>query len=418
MNKAILSCTAAACFATGYLLLAGPLDPPSGPVASTFKTLTEVEPRIAITETNTPGDADSLFRITQPGSYYLTGNVTGVEGKHGIEIAAGNVSIDLGGFSLLGVPGSGSLRGITTDGLRSHLIIRNGTVTNWGSDGINLNAGGIGANILIEQIVAAANGGYGMLAGNNVAVRGCVARVNGEAGIHCNSNSTIVNCSSWLNTGDGIRAGNGASVADCTAGDNGGTGIQAGLASAIANCSVLRSGNFGIYASSGSSVTGCAVRESFSDGINASGSVITDCSVIGSVNDGIDGGTGSTISGCTVVGCGGDGIDVNLACTVRENTCRGNGTGDGIGAGIYASQHDSRIEGNACTDNEVGIHVDGVGNIIVRNTCSGNDVNFDFFGSNRFGTIVDITLQGPAPVYGDAAASTLTTTDPWANFAH
>ncbi|MCH8150310.1 MAG: hypothetical protein IH987_20420, partial [Planctomycetes bacterium] len=38
---------------------AGNLNPPSGPVTPTMKTLTEVEPRIAINATNTPGDASS-----------------------------------------------------------------------------------------------------------------------------------------------------------------------------------------------------------------------------------------------------------------------------------------------------------------------------------------------------------------------
>ena len=51
----------------------GPLAPP-GAAAPTTKTLDQVEPRIAINSTNTPGDADSLYKITQPGSSYLTGN--------------------------------------------------------------------------------------------------------------------------------------------------------------------------------------------------------------------------------------------------------------------------------------------------------------------------------------------------------
>lgn len=55
---------------------AGDLNPPAGPVSPTHKTLTEIEPRTAISMANTPGDADSLFKITQPGSYYLTGNIT------------------------------------------------------------------------------------------------------------------------------------------------------------------------------------------------------------------------------------------------------------------------------------------------------------------------------------------------------
>jgi hypothetical protein len=70
---------------------AGPLNPPAGPVAPTPGP----EPRIAINSTNTPGDADSTFRIAQPGSYYLTGNVSGQNARIGIEIATGGVTLDL-----------------------------------------------------------------------------------------------------------------------------------------------------------------------------------------------------------------------------------------------------------------------------------------------------------------------------------
>src|SRR5690606_18106937 len=86
--------------------VAGPLNPPAGPVAPTHKTLTEVEPRTPINAANTPGDADSVYRIFQPGSYYLTGNIVGQAGKRGIEIASSNVTLDLNGFALQGVPGS------------------------------------------------------------------------------------------------------------------------------------------------------------------------------------------------------------------------------------------------------------------------------------------------------------------------
>ncbi|HEX8877066.1 MAG TPA: hypothetical protein VF777_09980 [Phycisphaerales bacterium] len=62
--------------------LAGPLSPPDGPVMSTGKTLTEVEPRIALTLANTPGDTigsgdatPSFFKSTSHGSYYLTGKL-------------------------------------------------------------------------------------------------------------------------------------------------------------------------------------------------------------------------------------------------------------------------------------------------------------------------------------------------------
>src|SRR4029077_17462440 len=74
----------------------GSLTPPGAP-APTMKTLAQIEPRIEINATNPPGDADSSFKITQPGSYYLTGNLTGVASKHGIKIAANDVTLDLMG---------------------------------------------------------------------------------------------------------------------------------------------------------------------------------------------------------------------------------------------------------------------------------------------------------------------------------
>src|SRR5262245_60152694 len=107
-NRSIVLGAAAAIGAIAAITLgvSGPLDPPAGPVGPTYKTLAEVEPRVAISAATTPGDADSVFRIGQSGSYYLTGNVTGISGKAGIEIAVGGVTVDLMGFELAGVPGS------------------------------------------------------------------------------------------------------------------------------------------------------------------------------------------------------------------------------------------------------------------------------------------------------------------------
>src|SRR5678809_1013800 len=97
-------------FLSSFLLLPsaipqGSLTPPGAP-APTMKTLDQLQPRIPVNATTTPGDATSVFKITQPGSYYLTGNIAGVAGKHGIYVTTGNVTLDLMGFDLVGVAGS------------------------------------------------------------------------------------------------------------------------------------------------------------------------------------------------------------------------------------------------------------------------------------------------------------------------
>ena len=62
-----------------------------------MKTLDQVEARTIINAANTPGDANNTFIISQAGSYYLTGNITGESGKNGISIQAEDVTLDLNG---------------------------------------------------------------------------------------------------------------------------------------------------------------------------------------------------------------------------------------------------------------------------------------------------------------------------------
>ena len=57
-----------------------------------MKTLSQIEPRTPI--------SSLPFTISQSGSYYLSTNLTGVSGLHGIYIATGNVTLDLTGFTI------------------------------------------------------------------------------------------------------------------------------------------------------------------------------------------------------------------------------------------------------------------------------------------------------------------------------
>src|SRR5436190_21193357 len=108
MNTHLLSIRAvvlAAAFilrTSSFLLAQGPLTPPGAP-APTMKTLDQIEPRTPISALP--------FTIGAPGSYYVTGNLTGVAAQHGITINADNVTLDLGGFERAG-PGSGVTTGI------------------------------------------------------------------------------------------------------------------------------------------------------------------------------------------------------------------------------------------------------------------------------------------------------------------
>ncbi|MEK6644895.1 MAG: hypothetical protein AABZ08_13410 [Planctomycetota bacterium] len=345
---------AAVLVAGAWFATAGDLNPPVGPVTPTYKTLTEVEPRTAVSATNTPGDADSLFKITQRGSYYLTGNVTGVVGKHGIEIVASGVTLDLNGFDLLGI--AGSLDGVsTTVASLTNLAVINGSVRNWGDEGIDL-AINSPANCRVAGLLASGN------AGNGIAI--------GQGG-------TASNCSAYLNGVNGILVGNGCTVTHCSAYQNTGSGIITGSGCTVAVCSVRLNSLVGI----------------------------------------------SVVASCTVVDCSAqsntlDGIACISACIIRSNTCSVNGNGAGDGAGINAVSNDNRIEGNNCTGADRGIDIDSSGNIVIKNTCSGNAINWVIVANNVCGPILDRTAPASAAISGNSAVDSTGSTHPNANFSY
>ena len=376
----ITTLSALALLATGGLLFAGPINPPAGPVASTFKTLSEVEPRTAINATNTPGDATSLFKITQPGSYYLTGNITGVVGKHGIAIAAGGsgVTLDLMGFDLVGVAGSLDGVSVTVVGL-TNIAVVNGSVRNWGDEGVDLASFGPTNNCRVEGVLASGNTGSGISAGNA---------------------STVTNCSAYLNTGNGISAVSGCTISNCSAYNNTGNGITTGSGCTVSNCSANQNTGTGIIVSSGSS-----------------SSTVSNCSAFQNAASGISVYIGGTAADCTARFNTLDGIVCNAACMIRGNTCSSNGF-NGDGANIHATAGANRIEGNTCTGADRGIDVDLAGNIIIRNTCSGNTTDWVIAANNVVGPILDRRVPASAAISGFSAPDSTGSTHPNANFSY
>lgn len=188
------------------------IAPPTGPIAESGRFGTRIE----INSQNTPGDANSVYRITTPGSYELTANVAVAAGITGIEIASSDVTIDLNGYAIQGFFGFGGTGIGTQDSPANNLffnvVIRNGSISTM-NNAINLNnsnGGGfvrtsgaliedINAGIVIRGIegdgiivrdctVHATRAGIG---GINASIRGCDVTLTSDA-----TNATAFNTSS------------------------------------------------------------------------------------------------------------------------------------------------------------------------------------------------------------------------------
>ena len=377
MHRTAIACTTVATLGLLAAAIAlGPLNPPGGPVSPSYKTLAEIEPRIAINAANTPGDANSSFRITQPGSYYLTANLQGVAGKDGIRIDVSGVTIDLCGFHVVGNGASGALVGIKVVGSNDRCIsVLNGTVRDWQSDGIDLSLNNTGGRI--EGVHAQNNGGTGISAGGSMAVVNCSAINNGANGIRSAQHSSLVNCATSSNGSNGFSLGQNVKLTRCSTSFNNGAGFSADL--------------------------GC---------------VLTDCASKSNDTYGYDLSDSCTISGCVAIFNTLDGIRCDSACSIRNNTLDRSGYLTGTGAGIRTSGSMNRIEGNNCTRADFGLYVTGPGNIIFGNTCSTNTQNFVISAGNVHGVIADRTAPGGAAIVGDSGAATAGTTDSHANFAY
>ena len=284
----------------------GPLNPPGSP-APAMKSLDQVEARIIVNATNTPGTSNALYRITASGSYYLTGDIIGVSGKHGIEIAATNVSLDLNGFSVIGVPGS--LIGIeATNGAAysaAGLRISNGAIAGWGGDGVNTFVAG--APAIFSGLNIKDNHGNGMTALQAV-ITDCIAHNN--------------------TSGYGIQ-GNQLNIFNCVARANSlGFGLFFG---SLLRGSMATGNSTGVDADSGSMVLNNTVRASTTIGINAHNNCRVAGNVVSTSGTGINvAAAGNEIEGNTLVNNSVGGLVLTSASAVRNliirNTAQGNGT--------------------------------------------------------------------------------------------
>lgn len=286
---------------------AGELEP-SAPPSSTMKTLDEVEPRMPIS--NLP------FTISQPGSYYLTGNLSST--ITGITINADNVTIDLMGYTMSGGTGNG----ISMDG-RSNVEISNGTVRGFTENGIyEGNADGVGHRVIRVRAVANGSSGIYLRSRANL-VQNCTATGNGGSGIHLSHVSEVSHNTVYDNDTYGIYTQAACSVSYNTVYDNQNTGIYVYVGSVVSYNSTTENGSYGIYAYSGSTVSHNTAYNNGSDGIYVYRSVVTDNTADSNGGNGIFAHTGSMAINNIADYNSGIGIIVGSG-TAKNNTARGN----------------------------------------------------------------------------------------------
>ena len=344
----------------------GSLTPPSAP-APAMKTLDQGEPRTPISSVP--------YTISEPGSYYLTTNLT-TTADYGVIIRASGVTLDLMGFAL---SGGGMNYGVFVDGATNRVVeavvVRNGAVKNF-HIGIRAeySLGGRFEQLAISDNISDGvyfYGRHGQCNGNTFA--NCSISGNGTYGVYLNGES-------------GQCAGN--TMADCTLSGNGSDGVyldgQSGQCdgNTLADCTLSGNGRYGVDLAgnssgqcNGNTISDCTIRENGDYGVYLYGNH-GQCA-------------GNTVADCTIQKNKERGIVLYFA---EGNRVEGNHvigqTGDGTTYGIYCSTT--------------------MDNLILRNTCMGQTNNFLFNSDDTYGP--EVTASGALSATGAGA-------HPLANFS-
>jgi len=216
-----------------------PSGPPSDP-STAMKSLNQVEPRTII--------GSLPYTISQPGSYYLTGNLTFGDDVTGITISANDVTLDLGGFTLQRTGSAGdSVRSIAINVTGSGVAIKNGHIDGAGAAG---------------RYSHGITGSAGQVVVEGVTVRDCTSSNNiaTGVGISLSATSRVANCQ-VIDAARGVTAG---LVESCVLQN---TRVIGGN---VKNCSVA-----GANIETSGNVSGCTVTS----GVIADAKLAIDCYV-------------------------------------------------------------------------------------------------------------------------------------------
>jgi parallel beta-helix repeat protein len=220
---------------------------------------------------------------------------------------------------------------------------------------------------------------------HNITIRNGVTRNWGGTGIDASKayESSLLNVTAFENMSNGLAVGGNSLVSGCGAYMNQGAGILAGTGVTVEESKARGNAQGGIIAGEASRIVECLTSNNGICGIGV--------------------GTYCSVKECLAAQNTGDGILVGSKCRVVDNNAGGNSAG----AGIHVTGKHNRVENNNAVDNLFGILIDpssGGGNLIVRNSASGNGTNYSLDTGNPYGELLEELNGGFSLV------------SPWANF--
>lgn len=403
MNHRRLTPALAACAALALLsplpALAGDLNPPPGPIQPTNRV-----------QINQQTIGAFPYTISQPGSYVLTSNITGVSGADGIVIASRDVVLDLNGFTVQGV--AGSTAGIRISG--NAVTVVNGRINGWGAEGIASGSAGL----VVRDVQVWGNAARGMNLGNNAIVERCIAFDNLDAGIRVGASSVIIDSIARNNASGGFLALPGSTITGSTSTGNTGTGIAVQNNGVIENCTARNNVGDGIAAGESSVIRGSTATGNTGDGVVADvGSSISDSVASDNTGIGFLAFPGATIQNCNAQDNGSHGYELGRAqpgqsgvfhgVTVSNSTASSNGgngffanNANGPGSFTSCNAYANTLNGflgtgnyDACQANANGEHGFNIanGSTVTNSNARGNVLNGIIGGQGS--TIIGCTAR-------------------------
>ena len=339
----------------------------SNTLADVSDSVSGVESRIDVA--TLPGDTTYRHVISQPGSYYVSGNLMLTNKSSGIWVNSDHVSLDLNGYVIQGRKISSSA-GIHING--ASFAVKNGVVK-WFYYGIRCESDGC----RMDRVTATECQYIGILSDDAARLTDCRAIDNDLDGIRVGSGTMLNGCVAIGNSGQfSIQTGHSSVLRDCSAVGNDseyGYGISAGDGCSLIGCVATdNQGKYGIYALTGSTLNGCAAFNNEAMGPEQSCAIYvgSDSSLIGCSaydNEGVGQSAGIMAgNSCSLLNCVASenvvtyGLRIGMKSVARGCSASGNQLYGEEACGLKAS-YGSTIINCIASDNE---HQSGTSNAL------------------------------------------------------